>query len=591
MSNYRRRARLTAAVAAGFLALTACGGGGGSTDGAGDGAAVFNAGTTSVVNPSDVTGGTLNLGASGDADSWDPGRQYYGWALNMGRLYYRTLMAYKPVPGEDGFDLVPDLAQAPGEANADKTVWTYRLRDGVTYEDGTPITTKDIKYAIQRLYATGVINGGPSPYYWCLLDDCVDGAAQYKGPYDDPDGDLPRIETPDDTTIVFNLTQPYADFDYLMALGTASPIPADKDTGEDYALDPVSSGPFKFESYEPGKSVTFVRNTNWNQATDDVRKPKVDKVNLTIFSNADDLDQRVLAGTIDAIADDGFNAAAITQVLNDPNKKKYADNPVEPATSYIVLADSVAPLDNIECRKAIFFAINKRALLQARGGDSQGTIANSMSPIGVPGYEPDYNPYPTGADNTGDLDAARQALAACGKPDGFDVNMTYIAGSVTDEQVFAAVQESLGRVGINVTAKPGEQSVYYQTWIGSPQNIVDQKLGILGAGWGSDFPSINGFYRSIAHGDSILPTGNSNYASLDDPEVNRLMDESLRATPDQQEELGKQLNHRIMDLAVMLPTRFSKDIYYRNPRLTNVYGLYSFFSLFDFVQVGVSDGK
>lgn len=590
MSKYRRGARLTAVAAVGALALAACGGGSGDGS-SGTGAAEFNAAVTGVVNPSEVTGGTLNLGSGGDCDSWDPARQYYGWCLNMGRLYYRTLTAFKPVPGEDSFDVVPDLAQAPGEANADQTVWTYHLRPGVTYEDGTPITTKDIKYAIQRLYATGVINGGPSPYYWCLLDDCVDGEAKYKGPYDDPDGDLPRIETPDDSTIVFNLTQPYADFDYLMALGTASPIPADKDKGEDYALEPVASGPFKIESYDPGKSITFVRNENWTQASDEVRKPKVDKVELTMISNRDDLDQRVLAGTLDALADNGFKAAAITQTLNDPNKKKYADNPVEPATQYIVLASSVPPLDNVECRKAIFYAINKKALLAANGGDSQGTITGSMTPIGVPGYEPDYDPYPSGADGTGDLAKAREALAACGHPDGFDVNMTYIAGSVTDEQNFAAVQESLGRVGIKVTAKPGEQSVYYTTWIGSPQNIIDQKLGILGAGWGADFPSINGFYRSIAHGDSILPTGNSNYASLDDPEVNRLMDEALKAGPEQQEDIGKQLNHRLMDLAVMLPTRFSKDIYYRSSRLTNVYALYSFFSLYDFVQVGVSDGQ
>src|SRR5205823_12746574 len=110
---------------------------------------VFNAGTTGIRNVSTKKGGTLNLIADSDCDYYDPARTYYGHCWDMQRLFSRGLMAYAPKPGQAGLDVVPDIADGLGQSSDGKT-WTYKLKSGIKYEDGTAVTSKDVKYAIER---------------------------------------------------------------------------------------------------------------------------------------------------------------------------------------------------------------------------------------------------------------------------------------------------------------------------------------------------------------------------------------------------------------------------------------------------------
>ena len=477
MTNYRRLARYGAVVGVAALALAACGGSSTPSNSAtpssgSTGPAVvksaFNAAVTKVVNASAKTGGTLKLGASGDCDSWDPARTYYAWCWDMQRLFSRTLMAYQSVPGPDGTKIVPDLATAPGESSADKKTWTYHLQAGLKWDDGKPITSADFKYAFERLFATDVINGGPTFYYLCLLDKCsADGTPTYQGPYKDKTGSLSSIETPDATTLVFHLTQGYGDWDYLMAVAASAPVPQARDTGNKYTEAPASSGPFMVDKYDVGKSISFKRNPNWSQATDKVHMPKVDRVELQVITDPDAADKALQAGTIDLEPDGGVQASFRAQIDGSPTLKAQADNPVTGFTRYLVVTQTVAPLTNVHCRRAIFYAIDKEALRTARGGSYGGDIANTMSPPTIPGYDASSNVYPDGADNTGDLTKAKDELTQCGQPSGFSVNMAYVnKGAGT--KVFVATQTALARVGIKVVSAPGDQASYYSTYIGSP---------------------------------------------------------------------------------------------------------------------------
>ncbi len=592
MTNTRRVVRLAAVGAVGAIALAACSSsssGGGSASSSSGATTGFNAAVNGIVNPSDKTGGTVKLGASGDCDSYDPARTYYAWCWDVQRIFTRSLMGFAPKPGTAGTEVVPDLAAGPATVNADKTEFSYKLQDGLKWQDGSALTSADIKYGIERLYAGDVINGGPSSYYLCLLDTCAaDGSTAYKGPYADPSGDLKSISTPDATTITFKLNKPFADFDYLMALPTGAPVPKAQDTKADYGKKPFSSGPYMFQSFTPNQSTTWVRNPNWSQATDKIRSPKADTVTLTIVSNVEDLNKRILAGDLDLTADGGLQPAEIATVISDPAKKSNADNPTTGFTRYFAVVQTVPPLDNKACREAVFYATNKADLRKIRGGDYGGDIANTMTPPIVPGYDPNANPYPVGADNSGDLNLAKQKLQECGQPNGFTTNFAYVNTGL-GPKLFASMQQNLSRVGIKLTSAPGEQSTYYSTWIGSPANLKAKGIGLAVAGWGADFPTPYGFWQSIANGAAIVPNGNSNYPSLNDPAVNKLID-SLTSQGDRSAaaDTGKQIDAGVMGNAVYLPYVFDKTFFYRAAKLTNVYLNGGVGNYYDFVNIGTS---
>ena len=253
------------------LAVTACGGGGNSDNNDNDGTATaeFGAAVGKVFNPSDVKGGTLRMAHGSDWDSLDPADTYYGYSWDFIRLYGRSLVMFAPKPGPDGNQLVPDLAESLGTPSADAKTWTYKIKSGIKFEDGTPVTSKDVKYAVERSLDKETFPQGPT-YFNDFLD--LQG---YTSPYKDPDPEklgLKAIETPDDQTIIFKLKQPFSGFDYFAMLPATIPVPRDKDTGTKYKEHPISTGPYMFETNNLGKNFTLVRNPNWDPATDPNRK-------------------------------------------------------------------------------------------------------------------------------------------------------------------------------------------------------------------------------------------------------------------------------------------------------------------------------
>jgi len=345
------------------------------------------------------------------------------------------------------------------------------------------------------------------------------------------------------------------------------------------------------DKYDVGKSISFKRNPNWQQSTDKIRQPHVDAIAMSINTDADANDKALQSGQIDLEPDGGVQSAFQAQLNADQNLKKYADDPVTGFTRYFAVAKTFAPLNNVHCRRAIFYAMNKSDLVKARGGSYGGNVAHTMAPPSLPGYDANANPYPSGSDETGDLTKAKDELTQCGQPNGFTVNEAYVnIGKGT--KVFEASQQALARVGIKVVSAPGDQASYYTTYIGSPSNIAQKKLGIMQAGWGADFPTGNGFWNSIVNGEAILPSGNTNYVSLNDPAINSLLAQGLTSSDDSAKaDIYKQVDQKVMENAVYLPYLYDKTLYYHTPRLTNLYLQAGLGYYYDYVNVGVNDGK
>jgi len=542
----------------------------------------FNAAVGKVFNPSDKKGGEMHFAISSDWDSVDPGDTYYGLSWNLARLYTRALTMFKVVPGSGSAELVGDLATGPGTASDGGKTWTYKLRPGLKYEDGSPITSKDVAYGVSRSLEKGTLVNGPT-YFNDFLD-----LKGYKGPYTDKGKPNPAIETPDDTTIVFHLVKPFGGFDYFAMLPSTAPVPQAKDTGAKYKEHVVSSGPYMFKTYEAGKGFTLVRNPNWDASTDPNRKALPDSYTVEIGANADDIDQRIISGALDVdIAGTGVQPAALSQVLGQPALKERSDNPAIPRDWYTSINPKVAPLDKKDCRAAIEYAADKTAYQQAYGGPlAGGKIATGLLPPQIPGFQ-EFDLWPNGADHKGDLDKAKAALAACGQPNGFSTNISYRAERPKEKATAEALQQSLGRVGIKLTLKPYPVKDYFSLYAGKPSYRDSNGLGLMVNGWGADWGDGFGFLSQIVDGRVIRDTGGSSNLSVNIPEVNKMVDQAIAETDaTKRNALWAAIDKRVMQDAVVLPGLWASALTVRGSRLTNVF-VNEAFGQYDYTALGI----
>lgn len=569
------------------IAATACGGSSGGnekTGGGGDnalsgtiqGIAGGFGGGSVPLNPGGAKGGTLNIGSIADVDYMDPARTYYAFSWDLHQLMNRTLLTY-PAEADPtkGLELVGDIAEGPATPEDGNKTWTYKLKDGITFEDGTPVTSKDVKYAIERVFATDVINGGPT-YLITFLDDKKN---PYPGPYEDKDPNhlgLQSVETPDDSTITFHLNQPFSEFNYLMTTFATSPVPAKVDQnpktgGANYNNHVVATGPYKIGSYVPSKKINLVRNDNYDPSTDGTRAAFPDEIKITTNLAADTIDQNIQQGSLDLdLGGTGVQQTMQANILSDPQLKARSLNPVTGFTRYLSIMTKVPPLTNIHCRRALEYAVNKNNQVRARGGAiGGGAPASTMDPPSLAGYEK-YDLYPT-PDFGGDVAKAKDELKQCGKPNGFPITIvTTNSGKGPIQAQF--LQQDLKKIGLDASVKQFDAATYYSSVIGVPSAIKKNGYGIAVAGWGPDWPAPYGFYENIVDPRKILPQGNSNYGSCDNPKITELIDKAL-AAPSQEDsyKFWNQVDRTVLEDACTIPVTYDKALDLFSERLKNVY--------------------
>src|SRR5215469_5799645 len=379
---------LAAFGAAATLALAACGGGSTGTSGGGGGGSSgptgYNAALNGVVNPtSHKSTGTITFGNSSTPDSLDPGNTYYANVWNFVRLYTMPLMSYGACSGQCGLKVVPVLATGPGVVSDNGLTWTYHIKPNIKFEDGATVTSADVKYAVERTFDRSVLPLGPA-YFPLLL---APQKPAYPGRSKNLMG-LKAVQTPNPTTIVFHLAKPFADFNYVVAIPETAPVPPNKDTGANYQLHPQSTGPYKFQSYQLNKQLTLVPNPQWNASTDPTAKQLVGKITVTMNMNANDIDNRILAGDLDVdMAGTGVQAAARAKILSSASLKAQSDDPLSGFLWFAYLNTVVPPMNNVHCRMAVEYAANKTNLQTAYGGPvAGGAIASTISPPTVVGH-------------------------------------------------------------------------------------------------------------------------------------------------------------------------------------------------------------
>jgi peptide/nickel transport system substrate-binding protein len=520
-------------------------------------------------------------------DSTDPGNTYYAFNLNFTRLYATPLITYKSCPGKCGLAVVPGLATSLGvPSDGDKT-WTYHLKPGVKFENGMPVTSADVKYAVERTFDRAVIGNGPS-YFSNLL---AGNAATYPGPYKDRSKNimgLTAIATPNPLTVVFHLNRQFPDFNYVAAFPQTAPVPPSMDTGSRYQLHPLSTGPYKFQSYELNKQYVLVPNPVWKQSWDPQVNQLASKIIVNLNVNAADIDNRLIAGDIQMDqAGTGVQSAARARILSSPVLRAHSDDPITGFENFFYIDAKVPPLNNIHCREAVEFAANKNTLQTAYGGPYGGSIASTAMPPTVTGYAK-FDYYHALSDPNGDISAAKAQLKACGHPSGFSTNIAYRSDRPREVASATALQAALASVGIHTTLKGFTAASYYSTFAGVPAYVHSHQLGILAGGWGPDWPNCFGWGWALFDSKAIVSSGNANLGELSDPKVDNWFSaiESPTASPSARAAYCVDIDKQVMKDAVLLPAVYSRALLYRSPALTNVY-VQPYYGMYDYSTLGV----
>ncbi|MEV7431303.1 MULTISPECIES: ABC transporter substrate-binding protein [unclassified Nocardioides] len=510
------------AAAALAVSLAACGGDDGDGGGAGGSS-----------NEEGTAGGTaIFFNGARNTEHWDPQRMYIGRDLNnAGRLFYRSLVAFPASNDpEEGTTPVPDLATDTGTTEDGGKTWQFTIRDDVKWEDGEPITCEDFAYGASRNFATDVIIGGPANYLFTYLDIPTgkDGLPAYKGPYTGEGQELfDKAVSCDGQTITYKMKKAWPDFPLSAAsLRYLDPYREDLDKGDANNFAIISNGPYKLEStWKEGTGATFVRNENWDESTDTIRKALPDEWE---FREGDE-DEAIYE---QLFADSGDAQYAVTERRVPPTffgrLEEAGDRytTVEsPYVDYVVPNFNSPVFKDLACREALALATDKAGWIQAGGGEKAFTPAYSVINPTLPGYQP--NPAFENIPDEGDAEAAKAKLEECSAPKPVEIKFTYSGGTPTSDKQARALKEAWDAAGFETQLDP-LQDTYYSV-IQKPDADFDVTWG----GWGADWPSIGTVIPPLFD-SRINLTGSSNgndYGNYKGgPEVDKMIDAAYAET-------------------------------------------------------------
>jgi peptide/nickel transport system substrate-binding protein len=538
----KSKATLAIGIAAGALILAACSGG--SSDG----------GSSSAPAGEGQPGGTLTiLSPAEQILSLDPQVVYTGEDLAfLGATIQRSLTAYQVAPGDaEGTTLVPDMATDLGTATNGGKTWQFTIRDGVTWENGNPVTCADVAYGVSRQFDIGLTEGGPV-YAVSYLDIPTDdeGTSAYAGPADGTGQELfDKAVVCDGNTITFNLNQPVPDFNYAVTLGFSA-VPADMAAGVEYGDKPMSNGPYKISEYSKGKGgkLVLVRNENWSADSDPYRKAYPDSwvVNFGIEESV--ADQRVIqsSGEDEFSMVQGLTTASLPVVFEDPQYESRRIDAFDPYSIYAAV--NVEKIPDEKCRQAIGVALDREALLLNAGGTFAGEFADGVV---KPNIGIDY--APTGlwdgllgqpVPGTGDPEFAKKLLSE-GKDCPTEITLDY-AQSEDSDKAAAIWVESLARAGITVKPNPIERGQYYGV-------VFENGNEIMTGGWGPDWPNAS----------TVIPplfVQGWNLSRVDDPAfAEKVSAASVELDRNTQATMWHELSKEAAQKMWVVPTRFGRD--------------------------------
>jgi peptide/nickel transport system substrate-binding protein len=501
------------------LVMGACGdddddGGGG--DGGGGGAA--------------KQGGSITIAQTSQPDYLDPALGYTVNSWEAMWLVYTPPITYKRAEGVEGTELIPGVAEEMPELSEDGTTVTFTLRKGLKFSNGKPVKASDFEHTIKRVLN---LESGATSFY--LI---IEGAEEYVEA-GKPEGDISGIETNDETgEVTINLTGPDGTILNVLAMNFAGIVPSDTPFEILSADPPPGVGPYMFTKSVPNREFVLEKNPHFN--IPGIPKGNVDTITTKIVKSAERQTQDVISGELDFMQDPP-PADLLPQV-----KAEYSDRYEDQETVnvyYFFMNSTLPPFDDEKVRQAVNFAVDSRALSRLFGG--RLAPGCNFLPPGLAGHE-EMDPCPYGDPNEpGDLERARQMIQEAGVA-GESLEV-FTNNDENRPEIGQYLTDMLNKIGFQAELTVIDAGIYFQT-LGNEK--TKPQIGVTN--WFQDFPHPANFLFLI-DGDTNQPTNNFNYGRVDDPELNRLIDEVEAAPADGATEQAAEADRLAVEKAYVAP--------------------------------------
>ena len=585
------------------LALAACGDdNSSSSNSSGDGSADkfgmdANIEAAKAAADGGKKGGKLTMLSASDTDFLDPGKTYYTFGFEIGDAVGRQLYRFNPdTPDTQS----PDLADGDPEISEDKMMVTVKLKEGVKYAPpvNRAVKADDIKYAFERFFSVNV--GGQYPGYF----QDIEGAPQKPTKGVKP---ISGIETPDDQTVIFKLSKPIGvQLAAALVMPISTPVPREYATPFDaknpstYNTNIAMSGPYMIRNdskgalvgYKAGKSISMVRNPNWDEATDD-RPALLDTIFIkTNASDANIAARQVIGG--ENLVLDTNPPANILKTLVTETKDQYLSLP-SGGYRYFPMNLEVKPFDDLNVRKAVMAGFDRNAARLARGGKYVGDIATHWLPPAFPGFEeagglagfPELD-YFNASNVKGDMEVAAKYFKAAGYASGKyegDEELLMVGANADPGKAQAEVARAqLQKMGFKVRLRLVPQDAVYTEWCQVPAKKVAM---CGGAGWFKDFNDPQSMLEPTFKGSLIARDGgNINYSMLDDPKIDAAMDKAALAEGEDRLKQWAAIDKMIVESGAGIPFVWDNTTLVRSKNVNGVANPY--ISLWDFSYTSIN---
>jgi len=428
-------------------------------------------------------------------------------------------------------EIEPELAES-WETSEDGLTWTFNLRDDVLWSDGQPVTAQDVVYSVKR----AIMPETASPYAYVLyIIKNASAINQTAVPTDTYAIDTLGVEAVDEHTVQFTLEAPASYFLSISSMWTLRPVPSwtIEEFGDAWT-DPaniVVNGAYKVTEWNPGESLTFVKNDSYVNAAD----VQIERVELAVITDQNTEVALYESGELD-VAGEGAGSLPVeevTRIREDATLGAELHEGPRASTTYVGFTMTKAPFDNVLVRKAFSAAIDRETMVRDVVGS--GVPATQFAPPGIFGApDPEIG---IGFDAA----QAQAWLAEAGYPDGAGFpTVTYRYFANTLEEALAQALQAMWKETLNVDVQIEAQE--FPVFLAGLKNDVplEQMPEMWRLGWGADYPDENNWVYEVFH-----CTDSSNYPRATCTEADELAKQAA-LEPDQ--EVRKELYAQVETL-------------------------------------------